>query len=47
MTEHKTEAREEWLAARIALLKAENGAPRGWKESGVWWRRHDEYGGAS
>jgi predicted dithiol-disulfide oxidoreductase (DUF899 family) len=37
MTRHNTGTREEWLKARLELLKAEN-------ETGVWWRRHDEYG---
>jgi predicted dithiol-disulfide oxidoreductase (DUF899 family) len=39
----------EWLAARLKLLKAERNirwldrAPKGRNETGVWWRRHDEY----
>jgi len=34
MTTHKTGTREKWL----------DRAPKGRHETGVWWRRHDEYG---
>ena len=52
MTKHMTGPRKEWLAARLELLEAENlwgmyqwldRAPKGRNETGVWWRRHDEY----
>jgi predicted dithiol-disulfide oxidoreductase (DUF899 family) len=54
MPEHQTGTREEWLAARLELLKAEkeltrrsdewlDRAPLGRNEKGFWWQRHDEY----
>ncbi len=43
MTKHMTGTREEWLAARLELLQWLDRAPRGRNETGLWWRRHDEY----
>ncbi len=52
MTDHKTETREEWLAAGLELLEGErptwngqHGLPGdlGRNETGIWLRRNDEY----
>jgi predicted dithiol-disulfide oxidoreductase (DUF899 family) len=44
MTGRRIGTREEWLAARLELLAAEKElTPLGRNESGLWWRRHDEY----
>ena len=51
MTKHKTGTCEEWLRARLELLKAETELTRRSDErarlspceTGVWWRRQDEY----